>query len=186
MRSFNIKPFREGDAAILYTVQFDGRASNELEDFIAREDQTVCSSKERERCKICHARCRRYEYLNKLADNLVLSYRETGFRPEFYAGLDKYEYPVAALRSGTYRLFGVRYGETRTAKGPTLFVACNGGIKLAQRISQIPALKARFAEARHVARHLDQRLQQLGNTRPPLDDQGRYHLPPEFLRFDIL
>ena len=183
MNHFSVVPFWDGPAARLYTVRFHERSERELDRFLDREDSTVCSKEERDRCKQCRHRCRRYEFLTRLAENLQLSITEAGFRADFFRPLEHYTAPTAAYYAGTYRVYGVRFGPEIGEAGPSLFIAGDGGVKLVQKIKEDPVLEGRYNDVRHVARCLSKRLEERGLTEPPLDKDGRMWLPDDFLNY---
>ena len=182
-RPFLIVPADQGPRAWLYTLHFEGRAEPELDRFLAREEGRACTLEERARCT-CRHRCRRFESLSRLVENLDLSVNVAGFRPEFFRPLANYEPPSAAFSAGPFRLFGIRFGYRDDEEpGPTLLIAGDGGLKLTRRIYDDPSLAPRFEDVLYAARQLRDRLSAHGLDAPPIDGQGRLYLPDEFLQF---
>lgn len=188
MRAFTIEHCLPGEAAHLYTIKFEESSQSEFDLFISQEEGTVCSSAQRRRCRLCHARCKRFENLNRLAETVQYATQESGFRPELFRTLSRYPPDTGALYAGAYRLFGIRFGPNEDAPsvdGPSLFVAGNGGIKLVDKIYDDAHLKSCFKDVVYAARRLRERMTELGLDAPPLDTEGRFFLPDSLRTFPV-
>lgn len=179
-RPFHLRPFERGKAANLYVLQFDDQPKSEIEQFFLREAGLECDESERQVCTDgnapCRGVCERPEHRAKLWNILDLAVRENGFRPEFFRPFDKYKYPICAIATGPYRLFGMRFDTE-------LFVVGGGGVKFVRSDGDDPLLKAAIDDVTEAARRLRDRMVRRGMNHPPRDGNGLLHLPDNLLSF---